>query len=83
MDGLKSAHAILKSENNSVINSDNINLAANILAHFSHFNEAWIPVIHTQVKNLKGVTGAPGMVIYKKEKHLRCPQLDTSTWLKE
>ena len=83
MDGLKSAHVIIKSENNAVVSPDNLNLAASILAHFSHFNDTWIPIIHTHVKNLKGVTGAPGMVIYKKEKHLRCPKIDDALWLKE
>jgi predicted ribosome quality control (RQC) complex YloA/Tae2 family protein len=83
MDGLKSAHVIIKSDNQAAINPENLNLAASILAHFSHFNDAWIPIIHTQVKNLKGVTGAPGMVIYKKEKHLRCPKLDNALWLKD
>jgi predicted ribosome quality control (RQC) complex YloA/Tae2 family protein len=83
MDGLKSAHVIVKSENNAVMSPENLNLAASILAHFSHFNDSWVPIIHTQVKNLKGVTGAPGMVIYKKEKHLRCPKIDDSLWLKE
>ena len=83
MDGLKSAHVIIKSENNGVISPENLNLAASILAHFSHFNDTWIPIIHTHVKNLKGVTGAPGMVIYKKEKHLRCPKIDDALWLKE
>jgi len=83
MDGLKSAHVIVKSVNNLPLSPENLNIAANILAYFSHFNDTWIPIIHTQVKNLKGVTGAPGMVIYKKEKHLRCPKLDNALWLKE
>jgi predicted ribosome quality control (RQC) complex YloA/Tae2 family protein len=71
LDGLKSAHAIIKTQ--GIVTAEMLNTAASIVAHFSHFQADWIPVIYTPVKNLKGVTGAPGMVIYKKEKHLRCP----------
>jgi hypothetical protein len=60
-----------------------MNLGASILAYFSHFSDDWIPVIYTPVKNLKGVTGSSGMVIYKKEKHLRCPRVDIENWLKD
>lgn len=74
LDGLKSSHAIIKLPNNRSITAEHLNMAASIVAYFSHFNSDWIPIIHTQVKNLKGVSGAAGMVIYKKEKHLRCPQ---------
>lgn len=82
LDGLKSAHVIVKVLDRS-LDVEIINTAASILAHFSHFNDDWIPVVYTQVKNLKGVTGAQGMVIYKKEKHLSCPQIDIDHWLKE
>jgi predicted ribosome quality control (RQC) complex YloA/Tae2 family protein len=82
LDGLKSAHIIVKLLDRS-LDSEIINTAASILAHFSHFNGEWIPVVYTQVKNLKGVTGAQGMVIYKKEKHLNCPKIDIDQWLKE
>src|SRR5690606_15924897 len=83
LDGQKSAHVILKLTQSTTLETEAINTAASILAQFSHFNADWIPVIYTQVKNLKGVTGAPGMVIYKKEKHLSCPRIDISPWLKE
>jgi predicted ribosome quality control (RQC) complex YloA/Tae2 family protein len=83
LDGSKSAHVIIKLNNLGPLSSEVLNLGASILAYFSHFNEEWIPIIYTQVKNLKGVTGASGMVIYKKEKHLRCPRVETAVWLKE
>lgn len=83
LDGLKSAHVIIKMINNSPLEPDILNLGASILAHFSHFSADWIPILFTPVKNLKGVTGAPGMVTYKKEKHLRCPKVDVETWFKE
>ena len=73
LDGLKSAHAVVKTLNNQAVSPAALNLGATIVAQFSHFSGDWIPIIYTQVKNLKGVSGAPGMVTYKKEKHLRCP----------
>lgn len=82
LDGLKSAHGILKIDHGA-ITPEILNTAATIVAHFSHFSDEWIPIIHTQVKNVKGVTGAPGMVTYKKEKHLRCPRVDVEDVLKE
>ncbi len=83
LDGAKSSHAIIKLHEASFISPEMINLGASIVAYFSHINADWISIIYTQVKNLKGVTGSPGMVIYKKEKHLRCPRVDSSQWLKE
>lgn len=83
LDGLKSAHAIIKLHSLGQFTPEAMNIAASILAYFSHFTAEWIPVIYTPVKNLKGVTGSSGMVIYKKEKHLRCPKMDIEKWLKE
>ena len=83
LDGLKSAHAIIKLHSSQAISAETINLGASIVASFSHFNGDWISIVYTHVKNLKGVTGSPGMVIYKKEKHLRCPRVDSNVWLKE
>lgn len=75
LDGLKSTHVIIKLKNNTPLSADILNHGASIVAHFSHFNDTWIPIIHTQVKNLKGVSGAAGMVIYKKRK---APQVSQS-----
>ena len=83
LDGAKSSHVIVKTQNGYHLDSEMMNIASTILAYFSHFNGDWIPVIYTAVKNLKGVSGSAGMVIYKKEKHLRCPRIDSSLWLKE
>src|SRR5205085_9474503 len=83
LDGLKSTHVIIKMLNNASFTPEVLNVGASIVAHFSHFNDDWIPIIHTQVKNLKGVSGAAGMVIYKKEKHLRCPKVNIDTLIKE
>ncbi len=82
LDGLKSAHVIIRMPA-GVPFPEEMNLAASILAHFSHFQGDWVPVIFTQVKNLKGVSGVAGMVTYKKEKHLRCPVVDISAFIQE
>lgn len=83
LDGLKSTHVVLKLLGTTALTPEILNIGATIVAQFSHFNDDWIPIIHTQVKNLKGVSGAAGMVIYKKEKHLRCPKVDIGTLIKE
>ncbi len=82
LDGLKSAHVIIKMKN-GLPGNEELNIAASILARFSHFQGDWVPVIFTQVKNLKGVSGVPGMVTYKKEKHLRCPVVDISSFVED
>ncbi len=83
LDGQKSSHVIIKTKNGAPLLPEALHLGASIVAHFSHFLDDWIPIIHTQVKNLKGVSGAAGMVIYKKEKHLRCPRVTLDGVLKE
>ncbi len=83
LDGQKSAHVIIKTKNGAPLLPEGLHLGASVVAHFSHFLDDWIPIIHTQVKNLKGVSGAAGMVTYKKEKHLRCPRVPLDGVLKE
>lgn len=83
LEGLKSTHGIIKLNNAQTISSEILNLGASLVAHFSHFNADWIPIIYTQVKNLKGVSGAAGMVTYKKEKHLKCPKVNLDHLIKE
>lgn len=83
LDGLKSTHVIIKLSGSKTISSELLNLGASVVAHFSHFHDEWIPIIYTQVKNLKGVSGAPGMVVYKKEKHLRCPRISVDHLIKD
>lgn len=83
LDGMKSSHAIIKMANGAHPLAETLHLAASIVAHFSHVDLDWIPIIYTQVKNLKGVSGASGMVTYKKEKHLRCPKISFEEKIKE
>lgn len=83
LDGKKSAHVIIKLSHNQPIQSSILEMAASLLAEYSDHKDQWIPIIYTQVKNLKGVTGAAGMVIYKKEKHINCMRQDLSLLLKD
>lgn len=83
LDGYKSSHLIMKIPAGQHISVLELNMAASILAHFSHFLGDWVPVIYTQVKYLKGVSGASGMVIYKKEKHLQCQRVSLDDILKD
>ena len=82
LDGNKSSHVIVKLSGQQ-LSTEVINTAATLVAHFSQFKDEWIPIIFTQVKNLKGITGTPGMVIYKKEKHLSCPKIILDQSIKE
>jgi len=83
LDSRKSSHVIIKTNNDSLPPLEVFYLSASILAYFSQFSSDWIPIIHTQVKNLKGITGSPGMVTYKKEKRLNCPKQNLDEIIKD
>jgi predicted ribosome quality control (RQC) complex YloA/Tae2 family protein len=83
LDSRKSSHVIIKTNDNSTPSPEVLNLSASILAYFSQFNSDWIPIIHTQVKNLKGISGSPGMVTYKKVKRLNCPKQNLDEIIKD
>ncbi len=83
LDGQTSAHVVIKQQNQSIIDVDLLERAASILAHFSRFSGEWIPIIYTQIKNLKGVPGIPGMVTYKKEKKLISKRIDIEDLIKD
>ncbi len=68
LDGDKSAHLIVK--NVQGLDIAEFEVFASVLADYSDFNSDLIPVVFTNVENLKGVKGAAGKVIFKKEKHL-------------
>lgn len=68
LDGYTSSHCIIKSDERP--NIDFIKTIASILRDFSALDIEQVPVLLCQVKNLKGVTGVPGKVIFKNEKRL-------------
>ena len=56
----------------SVVTRENIlRLIGSVMIEYSEFDFSEANLIYTQVKNLKGVKGAPGKVIFKKEKHIK------------
>lgn len=70
LDGDRSPHIILKITNN-VLSQDALILVASAMSEFSQFNYGEVNLVYTQVKNLKGVKGSAGKVIFKKEKRIR------------
>jgi predicted ribosome quality control (RQC) complex YloA/Tae2 family protein len=70
LDGDRSPHIILKM-NNSVLSQEALTLVASAMGEFSQFNYEEVNLVYTQVKNLKGVKGSAGTVIFKKEKRIR------------
>lgn len=72
LDGYTSSHLILKNSLNVTIQVGLIEKIATILAYYSQFKSDLIPVVYTEIRNLRGVSGAQGMVTFKKEKRLLC-----------
>lgn len=69
LDGRESAHVILKISNISELTFEILDLMGTFLAAKSgHENIDQIPIMYTQVKNLKGIKGRAGAVNFKKEK---------------
>lgn len=69
LEGYKSGHLFVKNEINELLPRD-LEILASALVELNGLSLREIPIIFTQVKNLKGVKGIAGMVNYKKEKHL-------------
>ncbi len=69
LEDYKSAHLVWKN-NDLILEPELLQLIASVLAEYSKFKDQMIPVIFTQVKNLRPVKGSPGKVRYTKEKHL-------------
>ncbi len=72
IDKFPGAHCILKTDDFAQLRQVDIEALASMLRDFSKLEITDIPVVYTQVKNLKGIKGSKGEVIIKKQKHLRC-----------
>lgn len=70
LEGMKSGHLIVKTEGKTPDQSDLVTLGS-ALVELCGQEYSDIPLVFTQVKNLKGVKGVPGSVTFKKEKHLK------------
>ncbi len=71
-----SAHAVLRMDGGAMPTPSHFAVAATLLARQSSLKGDRLEVIVTQVKNLRGVPGAPGLVTYKKQKTLLCVLAD-------
>ena len=69
LENYKSGHLFVKSGNDD-INLEDFQVLGSALVELSGLELEEIPLIYTRVKNLKSIKGKPGMVNYKKEKHL-------------
>jgi len=70
LDGMKSAHMIVKLDSQALEIQD-FQILGSALVELTGSVIEEIPIVYTNVKNLKAVKGAPGKVTYKKEKHLK------------
>lgn len=69
LENHKSGHLIIKTPMSELLPEDIVILASAIV-ELNGIDLLEIPIIYTKVRFLKGVKGAPGMVNYKKEKHI-------------
>lgn len=69
IEGEKSSHLIVKVDNIAQLSEEQLELIGSIIRDYGQLKFEQIPLIYTQVKNLKGVKGTPGMVIHKKVRH--------------
>ena len=65
-----SAHAIIKLRDQSKLQQA-LEQAAKLIRDKSFPNFSELDIIYTKVSDLKPVKGTPGLVRYKKEKHMR------------
>lgn len=82
LEGSTSAHIVVKVEHLSQLTAEELSVVASMLWEYSKkpalIDGDLIPLLFTHIKNLKGVKGTTGSVIYKKEKHLSISYL--SRW---
>jgi len=72
LEGLKSPHLIIKCSDTSLIPFAAI---GSIIRDYGKYEFSEIPLVYTQVKNLKGVKGKSGSVTFKKAKYIRVEYL--------
>jgi predicted ribosome quality control (RQC) complex YloA/Tae2 family protein len=64
-------HCFVKIKNTEDLNQDFVTVVASLLRDMAKLELLQIAMVYTQVKNLRAVKGTPGMVTYKKERHIR------------
>lgn len=76
LDGDTSAHLICKIDGFSRLTADDIAIIASCLRDVSRDDKLEVNFFYTQVKNLRGLKGKQGSVLYKKEKYYRVMYLE-------
>ena len=76
IENYSGAHCILKTDDSHQLSADVLRLVASILRDYSKLSILEIPLVFTQVKNVKGIKGNQGKVLINKAKHLTCPYRD-------
>ena len=69
LENYKSCHCIVKIENLSDITAEYFEIIGSLIRDKSNLLIQVIPLVFTQVKNLKGLKGKPGAVTLKNEKY--------------
>ena len=69
LENFKSCHCIVKIENLSDITNEYFEVIGSLIRDKSNLSIQVIPLVFTQVKNLKGLKGKPGSVTLKNEKY--------------
>ena len=66
------SHCLLKTDDISKLSGDDLSAIASMIRDYSRLEIGAIPVIYSQLKNVKGLKGAQGKVLIKKPRYLRC-----------
>ena len=66
------AHCIIKHDDITLLTGEDLSGIASMLRDFSQLEILEIPVVYSQLKNVKGLKGAQGKVLIKKPRYLRC-----------
>ncbi len=70
IENMPSAHLYFKNTQNIAFTPEVLQILGSAIKQYSKFESDQVPLIYTQVKNLKGVKGKPGSVFFKKEKRI-------------
>jgi predicted ribosome quality control (RQC) complex YloA/Tae2 family protein len=71
-----SAHIVIKAKKEFELDESVISHIAYLMKTSTEFSDDWVPLIYTQVKNLRSVKGTKGKVRYSKEKHILAKAVD-------
>ena len=66
------SHCLLKTDDISQITGEDLSAIASMIRDYSKLEIGAIPVIYSQLKNVKGLKGSQGKVLIKKPRYLRC-----------